>query len=128
MALKPGLVFNVMASAYRHDVIDKSMSLAGDAIDRVMQDTGLKVGDLVNKMDEARNKTVMRIDRLLAWSGPMLKVAANDRLMAGVSRMLDFKVVKKTTVAVLRRAMMRAATGKTPSAAGSDPASAGLGA
>lgn len=109
MPLKEGLVFNVMACAYRHDVIDKYMSITGEAIDAVMRDTELKIGDLVNRMDEAQEQTVMKLDGLLARSGPLLKLAANDRVMAALSRILDFKTVRRTMVGVLRRVLVKAA-------------------
>ena len=110
MPLKEGLAFNVMACAYRHDVLDKYMAITGDAIDGVMRDTDLKIGDLVNKIDEAQEGTVMKIDGLLNRSGPMLKLAANDRVMAAISRMLDFKTVRRAMVSVMRRALVKAAT------------------
>ena len=109
MPLKEGLVFNVMACAYRHDVIDKYMSITSEAIDAVMRDADLKIGDLVNRMDEAQERTVMKLDGLLARSGPLLKLAANDRVMAALSRILDFKTVRRTMVGVLRRVLVKAA-------------------
>jgi len=108
LALKPGLVFEVMASAYRHDVLDKGMSIMGDAIDGAMLDTGLKIGDLVNKMDEAQERTVMKLNNLLARSGLLLQLAASDRLMAAVSRLLDVKVVRKTAATVMHRMLVKA--------------------
>jgi hypothetical protein len=109
LPLKEGLVFNVMACAYRHDVIDKYMSITGEAIDAVMRDTELKIGDLVNRMDEAQEQTVMKLDGLLARSGPLLKLAANDRVMTTLSRILDLKTVRRMMVVVMRRVLTRAA-------------------
>ena len=128
MALQPGLVFNVMACAYRHDVLDKYMSLTGDALEGVVDDTGLTVGDLVNKLDEAHERTVMRLDAVLARSGPMLRLAASDRLMAIVSRLLDMKTVRKVMVTVMRRSLVRIVSGKPPSLAEGASTCAGPGA
>ena len=128
MALKQGLVFEVTASAYRHGVIDKYLSLTGDAIDLVMSETCFMIGDLVNKMDEADERTVMRMDKMISFSGPMLRLAASDKLMGAVSRLLDFKVVQKITVAVMRKAMLKAVSGEAPATAQSGAACAGPGA
>jgi hypothetical protein len=114
MALEEGLVFAVTASAYRNGVMDRGMALFGDALDSAMSETGCELGDLVNRMDEAGARTVMRIDGLLARSGPLLRVAANDRLMALVSRLLDISAVRRAGVAVLRRLLVRVVTAADP--------------
>lgn len=110
MAAKPGLVFEVTASAYRNGVLDKGMVIFGDALVDVVEKTGFKLGDLVNRMDEASERTVMRLDALLARSGPLLRIAASDRLMAFVSRLLDVAAVRRAGVAVLTRMLVKAAT------------------
>jgi hypothetical protein len=108
LPLKEGLVFNVTASAYRHGVLDKTMSIAGEAIDGAMSDTGLKVGDMVNGLDEATEPTVMKMDRLMEHSGPLLRLAASDVVMSLVSRVLDLAFVKKAMVGVMRRRLAKA--------------------
>lgn len=110
LATKGGPLFEVTASAYRNGVIDKGMALFGDAVDGVIKETGCEIGDLVNKMDEASEKTVMRMDTLLAWSGPMIRLAASDRLMALTSRLLDMAIVRRLGVAVLTRMLVKAVT------------------
>ncbi len=110
LATKGGPLFEVTASAYRNGLIDKGMALFGDAVDGVMEKTGCEIGDMVNKMDEASEKTVMRMDFMLAHSGPMLRLAANDRMMALVSRLLDIAVVRKLSVAVLTKILAKAVT------------------
>lgn len=110
LATKGGPLFEVTASAYRNGVIDKGMALFGDAVDGVIKETGCEIGDMVNKMDEASEKTVMRMDTLLAWSGPMIRLAASDRLMALTSRLLDMAIVRRLGVAVLTRMLVKAVT------------------
>lgn len=110
MVSKGGPLFEVTASAYRNGVIDKGMSLFGDAVDGVMKETGCEIGDLVNKLDEVSEKTVMRMDSMLAYSGPMLRLAASDRLMALLSRLLDVTAVRRLGVAVLTKMLVRAVT------------------
>lgn len=110
VAAKGGPLFEVTASAYRNGVIDKGMALLGDAVDGVMKETGCEMGDLVNKMDMATEKTVMRMDFMLAHSGLMLRLAANDHLMVLTSRLLDIAAVRKLSVAVLTKILAKAVT------------------
>lgn len=110
LAEKPGPVFEVTASAYRNGVLDKGMVIFGDALQGVMEKTDCKLGDLVNMMDEASERTVMALDALLARSGPLLRVAANDRLMALTSRLLDVAAVRRAGVAVLTWMLVKVAT------------------
>lgn len=116
MAAKGGPLFEVTASAYRNGLLDKGMALFGDAIDGVIEKTGCEIGDLVNMLDMATEKTVMRVDAMLAHSKPMLKLAANDRLNALFSRMLDVAAVRKLSVAMLTKILTKAVLMKTATA------------
>lgn len=97
-----------MACAYRHDVLDKSMAILGDAIDEVMRDEGWEIGDLVNKLDGARQSTVLKMNSLMARSGPLLRLAATDGAMSLASRVLDIKAVRRAAVALMHRALVKA--------------------
>jgi ethanolamine utilization protein EutP (predicted NTPase) len=110
LAAKGGPLFEVTVSAYRTGLIDKGMALLGDALDEVMRQTGCEIGDLVNKLDMATEKAVMQVDTLLAHSGPMLKLAANDRLNSLASRMLDVAAVRKLGVIMLTKILARVVT------------------
>jgi len=112
--LESGQVFNVMAVAYRHGVLDKLMSLFGEALEEVVAETGANIGDLVNKMDEAQEATIKKLDALLSRSGPLLKAAAGDRLMETVSRLLDSPLVRRVAVGLLKRNLVRAIIGEAP--------------
>jgi hypothetical protein len=126
LPLKEGLVFNVTASAYRHGVLDKTMSIAGEAIDGAMSDTGLKIGDMVNGLDEATEPTVMKMDRLMARSGPLLRLAASDVVMSLVSRVLDIGFVKKAMVGVMRRRLAKALTAQQAGACSAESPQGGV--
>ena len=111
MSLDPADVFRVMQCAYRNGVLDKFMVLQGEALEGVMADTGMNMGDLLNRLDEADEATVMKMDRLLDRAGPFLKYLDSDRLMRFASRLLDFSAVRKLMVKNLRATMGRAAAG-----------------
>ncbi|NPV60923.1 MAG: hypothetical protein HPY75_14830, partial [Actinobacteria bacterium] len=54
LALDPAEVFKVMRCAWRNGVLDKFMVIQGEALEGVMADTGMNMGDLLNRLDEAR--------------------------------------------------------------------------
>ena len=111
LALDPAEVFKVMRCAWRNGVLDKFMVIQGEALEGVMADTGMNMGDLLNRLDEARPETVARIDRLLDRAGPLMRYLDSDRLMGTVSRLLDLAPVRRMMVAGMRAQMTRAATG-----------------
>jgi len=74
----------------------------------VIAQTGCEIGDLVNKLDMTTEKTVMLMDRLLGLSRPLLRLAASDRLMTVVSRLLDITAFRKMNVALMTRVLARA--------------------
>ncbi len=118
MALDPAEVFKVMQCAYRNGVLDKFMVIQGEALEGVMAETGLNMGDLLNRLDEASEETVMKIDRLLDRAGPLMKYLDRDGLMKLASRMLDIALVRKIMVRNLQATMARAATGASPPSLG----------
>jgi len=110
--LESGRVFNVMAAAYRHGVLDRFMGIFGEVLEGVMAETGAGIGDVVNKMDEARESTVAKLDSLLSRSGPLLKAASGDRLMETASRLLDSPLVRRVVVRLLKGFLVRAMDGE----------------
>ncbi|MBC7231591.1 MAG: hypothetical protein H5T74_14530, partial [Actinobacteria bacterium] len=103
--------FRVMQCAWRNGVLDKFMVIQGEALEGVMADTGMNLGDLLNRLDEASEETVQKIDRLLDRAGPLMRHLDSDRLMRLASRLLDLSPVRKAMVAGMRANMARAATG-----------------
>jgi hypothetical protein len=118
LSLDPAEVFRVMQCAYRNGVLDKFMVIQGEALEGVMADTGMNMGDLLNRLDEADEATVMKIDRLLDRAGPIIKYLDSNGLMKFASRLLDFAVVKKMMIKNMRVTMGRAATGVSPPSLG----------
>jgi len=112
MPLEPGQVFEAMAAAYRHGVLDKSMPLLGRALEDVIKETGLNMGDLVNSLDEAAGETVSRLDALLSRSGLLLRYAAGDRVMKLASRALDSPLLGGIVEKALARMIARTAVGR----------------
>ncbi|MBN2025215.1 MAG: hypothetical protein JW854_00430 [Actinobacteria bacterium] len=118
MSLDPAEVFNVMQCAYRNGVLDKFMVIQGEALEGVIAETGMNMGDLLNRLDEADEATVMKIDRLLDRAGPLMKYLDSDGLMKLASRLLDIALVKKMMVKNMKATMARAATGTKPPSLG----------
>jgi hypothetical protein len=114
MSLDPAHVFDAMQCAYRNGVLDKFTIIQGEALEAVIKQSGLNMGDLLNRLDEAEEKTVMRIDRLLDRLGPLLKYASNDRLMKLLSRLLDIGLVRKMVIAGMKSAILKNLPGQAP--------------
>jgi hypothetical protein len=102
LSLDPAEVFKVMQCAYRNGVLDKFMAIQGEALEGVMAEAGVNMGDLLNRMDEATEEAVMKIDCLLDRAGPFMKYLDNDRLMKLSSRLLDIPLVNKAMVAGMK--------------------------
>ncbi|MDY6797049.1 MAG: hypothetical protein SWK76_17475 [Actinomycetota bacterium] len=98
MTLEAAQVFAVMETSYRKGVIDKFIPLFGEALEGLMEETGMNMEDLLNKLDEAKPETVEKLNRLLGSSGPLLRLANNDRLMGLVSRILDLELVRRVSI------------------------------
>jgi hypothetical protein len=118
LSLDPQEVFRVMQCAYRNGVLDKFMVIQGQAMEGVMADTGMNMGDLLNRLDEAEEATVMKIDKLLDRAGPLMKHLDSDLLMKLASRLLDLALVKKLLIANMRTMMAKVATGTKPPSLG----------
>ena len=126
MPINPGEVYDVMECAYRHGVLDKFMAIQGDALEAVMEEGNLTMGDLLNRMDEAEEATVQKVDKLLDKLGPFIKYANNDKLMKLTSRLLDVPFVKKMMVANMKNTILKVMTGESPPSLG-DKIKAALG-
>ena len=103
-----------MSAAYRTGLLDKALPLVGEAISGCQEDTGLDFGDLMNKLDEAKSRTIIKLDRLLKKSGPILRLASNERLLALLSRIMDFGAVRKATSPALRKSLVLVVGGDKP--------------
>ena len=114
MSLDPAEVFRVMQCAYRNGVLDKFMVIQGESLEAVMKESGANMGDLLNRMDEAKEETVMKIDRLLDRVGPLMKYLDNDRLMKFTSRLLDLGFVHKAMVANMKKTILKTLSDEPP--------------
>lgn len=114
LPLDPQEVFRVMQCAYRHGVLDKFMALQGEALEGVMAEAGVNMGDLLNRMDEASEETVRKLDRRLDRAGPFVKYLDSDRLMRLASRLLDLPAVRKMVVSGIRKSILRTISGESP--------------
>jgi hypothetical protein len=114
VSLDPNEVFNVMQCAYRNGVLDKFMVIQGEALQGVIEQSGWNLGDLLNRMDETEEKTVVKIDRLLDLAGPLVKFANNDTLMKLSSKMLDIGLIRKMIIANMKKMILKTLPGQAP--------------
>lgn len=112
MSIDSQMVFWAVQCAYRNGVLDKISALQGEALKAIMRETGLNMGDLFNRLDEAQEETVQKIDRLAGRLGPLIKYANNDRLMKLVSRILDIRAVQRIIVKGSKKMILKNLDGR----------------
>lgn len=114
MAINPGEVYNAMECAYRNGVLEKFMAIQGEALEAVLQEGGYDMGDLLNRLDEAQEETVQKVDRLLDRLGSFIKYADNERLMKFASRLLDIPLLKRLMIRKMKNSILRIMAGEKP--------------
>ena len=103
MELKPEQLFTFMEVAYRQGVIDKVMPLVGQSLEKLKANSGLTMDDLLNKLDGAAPESIEKLNKVLNWSPPLLRLAGNDILMSLLSKMLSIQMVQHMTVWVMEK-------------------------
>ncbi len=98
MELKPDDMFALVEAAYRKGVMDKLTPLVGESLDRLMLRTGHNMEHFMNALNDAQDSSVSKVDKVLGLASPLLRLAANDHLMALVARLLDLQLVQRTAV------------------------------
>lgn len=114
MPIDPEEFYWTLEAVYRNGVLDRVMEIQGEAIEGVLLDTGLNIGDLLNKMDGASDETVQKMERLLERTGPFLKYVRNDRVLQYVARALDVAYIRRAAVNIMKSSLTRAVTGQSP--------------
>jgi hypothetical protein len=112
LALETTEVFALMATAYRTGLLEKTLPLIGLAIDGCKEDVGINYGDLLEKIDETKKETIEKMDRFFGRFGFLLRLANNERLLGFCSRLLDSQAVKRVTVFLLERFLVKAVGGR----------------
>jgi hypothetical protein len=98
LAFDPDLMFSVMEKAYRTGLFDKMNVIMGEALGEVISKHGLNMEVLINHMDDAKEETVMKMDKALNNSTFMLKLAGNEKMMVMMSKLMDSALVHKIAV------------------------------
>jgi hypothetical protein len=114
MPLDPGRVYDAMECSYRHGVLDKLMAMQGEALEAVMEEADLNMGDLLNRLDEVGEESVTKLDRLLDRLRAFIRLANNDKLMELVSRVLDVRFVRRMMVKNMKIYVLEVVTGESP--------------
>jgi hypothetical protein len=112
LALETTEAFALMATAYRTGLLDKTLPLVGLAIDGCKEDVGIDYGGFLEKIDEAKKETIEKMERFFGRFGFLLRFANNERILSFCSRLLDSKAVKRVTVFLLERFLVRAVGGR----------------
>lgn len=112
MSFDPDDAFRFMRCMYRSGLLDRFTAIQGEAMAEVMAEGGFGMGDLMNRMDQASDASVARMDRALGAAGPLFRYAASDRLMGFLSRLLDVPLVRRLVLNNMKKSMLQALTGE----------------
>jgi hypothetical protein len=115
MAFDPAVMYKFMETSYRLGVLDKILTIQGQALDEVVAEKNLSMADFLERMDEASERTVVKIDKMLDKSKLPLKIASNEWMMRLTSRILDYPSVKRLLINITKRYLLKTITGQAPS-------------
>ncbi len=105
MALDPALVFEATEAAYRHGVLDQSLPVLSEALEKLIARNDLTLEDLLTKLDGAQQKTVDRVEMALSHAGPLLKLAKQDWLMKMTAKMLNLAIMRKAMAFAMQKGL-----------------------
>ncbi len=98
MAFDHKQVFDAMACAYRHGVLEKVMYIQGRAMEKALEESGLNLVDILNRVDETGDDTVSLIEKVLDRAGPAVSIIGNDFVMKIVARIMDIEKVRELII------------------------------
>lgn len=113
MEINPDHFYKVMLAAYRSGIIEKVMEVSGEALGDFLDRTEYDMGDIFNRVDEATGDLINKMDFLLGLISPLVRFAANERLLRIASRMLDFAIVKRGITYAFDKVMTLMLEGRT---------------
>lgn len=113
MGVNPEDFYKVILAAERSGIIDKVMEISGEALGKFLEQTEYDLGDIFNRVDEATADLIKVMDSVIGAIGPFVRFAANERLFRIVSRILDFKIIKRTIIYLFDRIMILMMEGRT---------------
>ncbi len=105
MALDPALVFEATEAAYRHGVLDQSLPVLSEALEKLIERNDLTLEDLLTKLDGAQQKTVDRVEMALSHAGPLLKLAKQDWLMKMTAKLLNLAIMRKAMAFAMQKGL-----------------------
>ncbi len=71
MALEPASAFELLRDCYRSGLLDDMVAVAGQALDMLVRDTGLGVGDLLGLLDSVPVEAVAKAEETAAAADPV---------------------------------------------------------
>jgi hypothetical protein len=109
MSLDQNEVFDVVACAYRTGVLDKLLSVQGEAIETALEEGGLTMWELLNAVEEIDEGTIAKLDGLLGMIGGFIKFGNNDELMMLLSYLLGDNFLRGMIVQKMKDSILQAA-------------------
>ena len=108
MTLDQKGVYDVVACAHRTGVLDKLLSMQGEAIEAALEEEDITMWELLNAVEEVDDETIAKLDGLLGMIGGFIKFANNDELMMLLSYLLDDDLLKSMIVQRMKGSILQA--------------------
>ncbi len=98
MTLNTERAYEAMECAYRNGVMEKAAKIMTTAMQEVMEKNNLSLYEFINKMDEMQEEKLLKMEKLLQHSNLLFRLATSNILMKIISRLLDFRLVKRIII------------------------------
>ncbi len=108
MPVDADAAFNFVRANYESGMLDKTGIILGEALAAWMREEGLDVEDLLRTLDGASEDTVARLDRLVRFADPLLRLGSNKRMLRLQSRLLDLPRVRAAFIFIVKAMLKRA--------------------
>ena len=107
MPVDADVAFRFMRANYESGMLDKTSVILGDAMGAWMLEEGLDMEDLLQRLDGATEDQVARLDRLVRFANPLLRLGSNERMLRWQSRLLDRPRVRAALIFIVKRVLRR---------------------
>ena len=98
MSLDTGRAYEALQCAYRNGVLDKVVSIQGEAMQGLMRKKGLNLNEFINRVDEMDEEKLQKLDAILQRSNLLFWLMTSDCFMRLISRLLKFRIVRKILI------------------------------
>lgn len=107
MPVDSDTAFRFMRANYRSGMLDKTGAILGQALGEWMADAGLDMEDVLQRLDGASEDAVDRMNKLVRYVNPLLRLGSNEKILRLQARLLDLPRVRAVSIFIIKRVLGR---------------------